>query len=211
RHPDEPVVSYNGLVEAPISESEAEVAAAPPSSTPMINMGLGATQGIGNMPPGAAVLGGAAGMGGFSLAGIMGASAMVAGTPWRSFGFLYRAGKHAVSDLTTMRLATINALNTAGANGSLLSLLLQQHGPAAVRNLMLYIATRTDDALALRHTGNLPAVSPSDEFPIFYDANYHLRMSYHSPIAGSRNTVSEKQFTLRYEEPPAYNGGTVLY
>jgi hypothetical protein len=210
-YPSEPVVSYNGLVEAPISESEAEAAAAPPSSMPMLNTGIGATQGLGSTAPGAGMLGGASGIGGFGLSGILGAGAVFSGSPWHSFGFLYRAGKHAVSDLTTMRLATISALNTAGANGSRLGLLLQQHGPAVNRANMLYIAMRADDAMALRHTGNLPVVSPSDEFPVFYNADYRVRMSYRSPIAGSRNTVSEKQFTLRYEEPPAYNGSTVLY
>jgi len=210
-YPYEPVVSYNGTVEAPISESEAEAAAAPPSSMPTINLGAGATQGMGISPPGAGMLGGAAGMGGYVLGGILGSGTLFSGSAWHSFGFLYRAGKHAVSDIATMRVATFNALNTAGANGSRLSLLLQQHGPSLNRANMLYVAMRGDDAMALRHTGNLPAVSPSDEFPTFYDANYHVRMSFRSPIAGSRNTVSEKQFTLRYEEPPAYNGSTVLY
>lgn len=210
-YPNEPVVSYNGLVEAPIGDDEAEAAAAPPSSIPMLNTGLGATQGIGGTVPGAGMLGGMAGLGGFGLTGILGASSALSGMPWRSFGFLYRAGKHAVSDLATMRLATINALNTPGANGSRLGLLLQQHGPTVNRANMLYIAMRGDDAMVLRHTGNLPAVAPSDEFPVYYNANYHVRMSYRSPIAGSRNTVSEKPFSLRYEEPPAYNGSTVLY
>ncbi|MBK8498308.1 MAG: hypothetical protein IPL52_05710 [Flavobacteriales bacterium] len=211
-HPQEPIVSYNGYIEAPISDDEMEDAAAPPSSVPMLNLGLGATQGIGNTAPGAGVLGSMGASGGFGITGLLGNSGLLSNAaPWPGFGFLYRAGKHAVTDQMTIRVATFTALNAPGANGSYLTTLLQQHGPSLNRANMLYIIMRSDDAVGLRHTGNLPTVSPSDEFPIFYNANYHVQMRFRSPIPGSRNTVSEKQFTLIHEEPPAYNGSTVLY
>jgi hypothetical protein len=110
-----------------------------------------------------------------------------------------------------MRLATWNAFNKAGNNGSTLGQLLQVNGPALTRYNMMRTISLSDDAVGLRHTGNIPLPLPNDEFPVYYNANYHLRMNFRSPIAGSRNTFSEKQFTLSYEEPPAYNGSTVLY
>jgi hypothetical protein len=82
------------------------------------------------------------------------------------------------------------------------------HGPSLNRINMLRNAALVPAVVALRHTGNLPV--PDQEFPVYYNATYHVKMYYRSPIGGSRNTVAVKPFTLRYEEVP-YNGSTVLY
>lgn len=195
----EPVVSYNGLIDSPISNNESEIAASP---SPMLNAPTGALGigPVGTLPGGAA------------LGGMFPALGSAAGQPmstWYSFGFIYRAGKLASEDQGTIRLAAINALNTSGANGSNLSSLLLAHGPVANRINMRHNALQPYSAMLLLHTGNLPP--PEQEFPIYYDANYHIKMQFRSPITGSRNTTSVKSFTLRYEEPPAYNDGTVLY
>ncbi len=207
----EPIVSYNGFIESPISDEESEDAAAPPSTgpggLPMISGGTPLTQGMGNLGVGSGMLGGIGGYSGLSVPGGILAGAMAA--PWPSFGFLYRAGKHASQDQTTIRMAAFNALNKAGNNGSNLAMLLQANGPALNLGNMRYNVQQPYSAVQLLRTDNLPV--PTQEFPVYYNATYHVKMYYRSPITGSRNTISSKPFTLHYEEPPAYNGGTVLY
>ena len=207
----EPTISYNGFIESPISDDEAEEAAAPPGSgpggLPTINGGTPLTQGMGSMSPGAGMLGGSGGFSGLVVPSGILAGAM--GAPWPSFGFLYRAGKHASTDQTTIRMAAFNALNKAGNNGSNLNMLLQANGPALNLGNMRYSVQQPYAAAALLRTDNLP--EPTQEFPVYYNPTYHVKMYYRSPITGSRNTISSKPFTLHYEEPPAYNGGTVLY
>ena len=198
----EPVVSYNGLIEGPISNNESEAAASP---TPVLNAPAGGwAAGPVITVPGGGALSSVAGM--FSGGGI---GSFVQTTPWHNFGFLYRAGKLASEDQATIRLAAMNALNTAGVNGNNLNNLLLAHGPQLNRNNMRHNVHQYYTAMQLLHTGNLP--TPTQEFPIYYNANYHIKMLYRSPIPGSRNTISVKPFTLRYEEPPSYNDGTVLY
>ncbi len=192
----EPVVSYNGVINEPIGDGESEQAAAPPNSQPVLNV----PGGIGNLGINAGV---SSGM--FS-----GAIAQANTTsPWHSFGFLYRAGKYATEDQSVIRLAAINALNAPGANGSNLGSLLQAHGPTWDKQLLQRTAYQSYTLAQLRHTSNLP--TPSQEFPIHYNAEYHIKMHFRSPITGSRNTSSIKPFTLRYEAPPVHNDGTVLY
>ncbi len=201
----EPVVSYNGVINGPISNAESETAAAPPSSVPVLNlpggMGAGAITGpLVNLP------------GGGILGGMFGGGIITTGptvSPWHSFGFLYRAGRYAYEDQAVIRMAAFNALNTPGSNGSNLSMLLLANGPALNRMNLLSGVNQHYTAAMLRHTGNLP--TPTQEFPIYYNANYRIKMHFRSPITGSRNTTSVKPFTLRYEEPPVYNDGTVLY
>jgi hypothetical protein len=190
-----PVVSYNGVIEQPLTNAECELAASPMSSMPAVNLGTG-------IGPGGPLAGLSGAFPGIS------ASASTQLSPWHSFGFLYRAGMHAFNDCMTIRLAAMNALNTRGANGGWLLPLLQMHGPSLNRINMLRNAALVPAVVALRHTGNLPV--PDQEFPVYYNATYHVKMYYRSPIGGSRNTVAVKPFTLRYEEVP-YNGSTVLY
>lgn len=198
----EPVVSYNGVVEPPISDNESEIAASP---TPLLNVPAG-SWGIGSVGtlPGGGALGGLSGM----FAGV-GSGSVAQMSPWYSFGFLYRAGKLATEDQGTIRVAALNALNTPGSNGDNLSNLLLLHGPQLNRINMRINAMQSYTAMHLLHSGNLPA--PAQEFPVYYNATYHIKMHFRSPIPASRNTSSIKPFTLRYEEPPAYNDGTVLY
>ena len=211
-----PVVSYNGLIKGPITDDESEAAAAPPSETPMINLpggqagimsGIGGPAGIPPGSVGAFNFGGFSGFGGF---GGSGSSASV--TPWESFGFLYRAGLYAGQDQGTIKSATGQALaypiNMMGTTTNFGKMLLQ-FNQASLYGRMLGIAYQPYTRVELLHTGNLP--TPGGEFPVHYNANYHLGMYFHSPIPGSRNTQSIKTFTLRHENPPSYNGGTVLY
>ncbi|MCC6937975.1 MAG: hypothetical protein IT226_07110 [Flavobacteriales bacterium] len=194
----EPIVGYNGSIEAPITDNESEIAASP---TPMLGAGVAGT-----------VIGGSWGALPGTFPGMFAGVGIGAGgqmSPWLNFGFLYRAGKFASQDQATMRLAAMNALNTAGATGGYLNTLLQTHGPQVNRTNMRTNAYQPYNGALLRHTGNLP--TPNQEFPIYYNATYHIRMMFRSPIPLSRNTVSVKPFTLRYEEPPPYNGDTVLY
>jgi hypothetical protein len=201
---DVDVVSYNGRVDDPISDDEAESAAAPPNITTMITNGPG----LGSINTGP------------SLGGLTMSTGMPAGLgigsvitnstlSWPSFGFLYRAGRFASEDQLQMRLATINARSTPGSNGSNLRLLLIQHGPLVNRVNMDQIINQTYTAPYLLHTGNLPV--PTGEFPVYYNANYNIVMQYRTPMPASRNTRSTKPFTLRYEAPPSSFGGTVLY
>jgi hypothetical protein len=196
------VVSYNGVVDPPISDNESEIAASP---TPLLNVPAG-SWGIGSVGtlPGGGALGGLSGM----FAGV-GSGSVAQMSPWYSFGFLYRAGKLATEDQGTIRVAALNALNTPGSNGDNLSNLLLLHGPQLNRINMRINAMQSYTAMHLLHSGNLPA--PTQEFPVYYNATYHIKMHFRSPIPASRNTSSIKPFTLRYEEPPAYNDGTVLY
>ena len=207
----EPIVSYNGFIESPISDEESEDAAAPPGTgtggVPMLNVPGGMAGSMGNLGVGSGMLGGIGGYSGLSVPGGILAGAMA--SPWPSFGFLYRAGKHASQDQTTIRMAAFNALNKAGNNGSNLAMLLQANGPALNLGNMRYNVQQPYSAVQLLRTDNLPV--PTQEFPVYYNATYHVKMYYRSPITGSRNTISSKPFTLHYEEPPAYNGGTVLY
>lgn len=195
----DPVVTYNGSVHPPISENEAEMAAAPPNTLPNVG-GTIAMQGIGNTSGG--LFGGI--FSGFTIPGI--APTM---SPWYNFGFLYRAAKYADEDNGRIRVCAVTALNTAGTNGSVLNTLLQAHGPRPNWYNMRLNALQHYSTPYLRHTGNLP--EPAGEFPVYYNANYRIKMHFRSPIPASRNTSSIKPFTLRHEAPPVYNDGTVLY
>jgi hypothetical protein len=201
---DVDVVSYNGRVDDPISDDEAESAAAPPSTTPMITN----APGLGSINTGPS-LGGMTMSTGMSAGLGIGSVITNSTLSWPSFGFLYRAGRFASEDQLQMRLATVNARSTPGSNGSNLRLLLIQHGPLVNRVNMDAIINQTYTAPYLLHTGNLPV--PTGEFPVYYNANYNIVMQYRTPMPASRNTRSTKPFTLRYEAPPSSFGGTVLY
>lgn len=207
----EPVVGYKGWVDEPLSNAECEDAAEMPEATsgmPTVNLSAN----------------------GFAALGLQGSNSVNLGLvgnveplvdlsqgntstseEWPNFGFLYRAGKHAEEDLADMRTATFIAMLTRSNRGSHLYALLGTYGPVATRSNMNYLVWVDDEQAALRHTGNLPAISPSDEFPVYYDAEYHVKMNYRSPIAGSRNSVVNKPFTLNHEEPIEYFLGTVLH